>query len=209
MDGIGPLTSSVVKLQNNATHTLWLFFGAGRYFFELTGGDADDGAGQRAVFGVKDPCFSSAGYVKNCTTSVSPNSLTNVTNVANVVANPAAGWFINLDPDPSPASTFRAEREITDPLAASTGVVFFTTYKPYTDQCALGGNSFIWAVKYDTGGSAETLLKGKALIQVSTGSIEQMDLSSAFTDAGEEKPGAWRASRRRRRVCRFCRRRRR
>ena len=189
IDGVGPLTSSVVKLQNNAAHTLWLFFGTGRYFFELTGGDADDGSGQRAVFGVKDPCFTSAGYVKTCTTSVSPNSLTNVTNVADVVANPAAGWFINLDPDPSPASTFRAEREITDPLAASTGVVFFTTYKPYTDQCALGGNSFIWAVKYDTGGSAETLLKGKALIQVSTGSIEQLDLSSAFTNAGNRKTG--------------------
>ena len=68
IDGVGPLTSSVVKLQNNATHMLWLFFGTGRYFYELTGGDADDGSGQRAVFGFKDPCFTSAGYVKTCTT---------------------------------------------------------------------------------------------------------------------------------------------
>jgi type IV pilus assembly protein PilY1 len=189
VDRTGPLTSAVVKLRNIGTNTLWLFFGAGRYFYELTGGDADDGSGQRSIYGLKDPCLTPAGYVQTCTTSVDRATLTNVTNVLDVVINPAAGWFINLDPDPSPASDFRAEREITDPLAASTGVVFFTTYKPYTNQCRLGGNSFIWAVKYDTGGSAETLLKGKALIQVSTGSIEQMDLSSAFTDAGGRKTG--------------------
>jgi type IV pilus assembly protein PilY1 len=97
------------------------------------------------------------------------------------------GWYINLDGDGVPNSSLRAERVITDPLASTNGVVYFTTYKPYSDQCALGGQSFLWALKYNSGGSAGTLLVGKALIQVSTGAIEQLDLSNAFTAAGGRK----------------------
>ncbi len=39
----------------------------------------------------------------------------------------------------------------------------------------------MWAVKYNTGGAAGTLLKGKALVQISTGAIEQIDLATAFS----------------------------
>jgi type IV pilus assembly protein PilY1 len=85
---------------------------------------------------------------------------------------------------------YRAERVITDPLAVSTGLVFFTTYKPYNDVCAYGGKSFIWAVRYNTGGSAGALLKGVALLQVSTGSIEQVNLSTAFTGKGGRRTSA-------------------
>jgi len=133
-------------------------------FYEQTGGVTDDGAGQRKIFGVKDPCYDSV-FDPECTTPVG-TPLLDVTNIANVVPNPDNGWVIALDADAVPDATFRAERVITDPLAATTGVVFFTTYKPYRDQCALGGKSYIWAVKYDSGGSAGTLLQGKALIQV-------------------------------------------
>jgi type IV pilus assembly protein PilY1 len=69
-------------------------------------------------------------------------------------------------------------------------MVFFTTYKPYSDECGLGGKSFIWALRYNTGGALGALLKGVALLQVSTGSIEQLNLSSAFTQAGGRKSAA-------------------
>jgi len=85
---------------------------------------------------------------------------------------------------------YKTERVITDPLATASGVVFYTTYKPYSDECDIGGKSFIWAVKYSTGGSAGALLKGKALIQVSTGSIEQLDLSTAFSGSGGRRTTA-------------------
>jgi type IV pilus assembly protein PilY1 len=76
---------------------------------------------------------------------------------------------------------FRAERVITDPLATTSGVVFFTTYKPYADECALGGKSFLWALRYNTGDAPSyAVMKGKALVQVSTASVEQIDLSKAF-----------------------------
>ncbi|MHB8845267.1 MAG: putative Ig domain-containing protein [Nitrospirota bacterium] len=200
--GVGPVTSAVSKLLNKNTNTLWVYFGTGRYFFEQ-GAVTDDADGARQIFGIKDPCYTSTGFDGACTTPrsfcsapgdplVNPTSpptcgdIRNVTDVSAVIADPADpnynGWYINLNhSDTGTDAVYRAERVITDPLAASTGVVFFTTYTPYLDECSLGGISSIWAVKYDTGGSAGGLLKGKALVQVSTGSIEQIDLSSAFT----------------------------
>ncbi len=85
---------------------------------------------------------------------------------------------------------YRAERVITDPLATTTGLAFFTTYKPYSDECGLGGKSFIWGVRYNTGGAGGALLKGTALLQVSTGSIEQINLSQALSEMGGRRTSA-------------------
>ncbi|MDD5761884.1 MAG: hypothetical protein PHP88_05165 [bacterium] len=216
IDGIGPVTSSVARLQNKNYSTNWLFFGTGRYFFENppTGTNVtpeiDDATGQRRLFGLREPCFTSGNTINTaCSTTVSFPSLLpdasfpNVTNISNVptedLANSAGfkGWYIDLDPsanysyDNTAARLFRAERVITDPLATTSGVVFFTTYKPYGDECALGGKSFLWAVRYNSGGAPPgTVMKGKALVQVSTASVEQLDLSKAFTAAyGGEKDG--------------------
>jgi type IV pilus assembly protein PilY1 len=56
--------------------------------------------------------------------------------------------------------------------------------------CEFGGITHLWAVRYDSGGALKKgVLRGKALIQVSTGSIEEKDLSTAFSekrDAGAE-----------------------
>jgi type IV pilus assembly protein PilY1 len=198
VSGVGPMTSAVARLQNPKKGQLWLFGGTGRYYYEI-GPVIDDETTQRHIFGIKDPCFSSSGFDSACSTTRSLSDLTNVTDIANVPANPddvANGWYVSLDAAGNFAYTengslitrpYRAEREITDPLATTSGLVFFTTYKPYGDECAVGGKSFIWATKYDTGGAAGALLKGKALVQVSTGSIEQVNLSSAFTAAGGRK----------------------
>jgi type IV pilus assembly protein PilY1 len=151
--------------------------------------------------GTATPCTSptSAGITGDC------GDLENVTDITNVTTTPDdptyKGWYINLDPagqytyfftdynlDP-PAEIplkqdFGAERIVADPVATPLGVVFHTSFKPYTGDCDLGGKTFVWATKYNTGGSVASLLEGIALIQVSTGSIEQIDLSEAF----EENP---------------------
>jgi type IV pilus assembly protein PilY1 len=202
MDNIGPVTSAVVNLQNKKRGELWLYFGTGRYYFELAN-NTDDATGQRQIFGIKEPCFNTAGLDSTCTTSRTIGELTDVTVIANVPSDPTVagynGWYINLDAAGSftysEAGTnvtrdYKAERTITDPVTTTTGLVFFTTYKPYGDICAYGGKSFIWAVKYDTGGAPGALLKGVALVQVSTGAIEQVDLSTAFADAGGRKTSA-------------------
>jgi len=213
IDGIGPVTSAVARLQSTSYGTNWLFFGTGRYFFENpptgnnTTPEVDDASGQRRLFGLKDPCFINNTINSTCTSSVtfstSDASFPNVTSIANVstesIANSAGfkGWYIDLDPsadysyDGDAARLFRSERVITDPLATTSGVVFFTTYKPYGDECALGGKSFLWALRYNTGNAPSgAVMKGKALVQVSTASVEQLDLSTAFQgDAALHKDG--------------------
>lgn len=192
MDNIGPVTSSIASLRNKNTNQLWLYYGTGRYYFE-EGASPDDSTAQRRLFGLKDLCFSS-GFDACPSTPVSIASLTDRTTVSNAAIT-NQGWYIDLDlcttsagasvACTNAAAAFRTERVITDPLATTSGLVFFTTYKPYTDECAFGGKSAIWAVKYDTGGAPGALLKGKALVQVSTGAIEQVDLSSSvFSEKG-------------------------
>lgn len=218
IDNVGPVTSAVARLEKPSAGLMWLYFGAGRYSF-VQGATVDDADNRRALFGIKDPCFGASGFDTACTTQrtfcTTPCSnppactepsislcgeLTNVTDVANTPSNPEdssfKGWYINLEGSgsytysPDAARNFKAERDTTDPLATASGVVLFTTYKPYSDECDIGGKSFIWAVKYSTGGSAGALLKGKALMQVSTGSIEQLDMSTAFSEAGGRRTTA-------------------
>ncbi len=137
IDGIGPVTSAVSKLQNNSSHALWVFFGTGRYYYSQSG-VADDATGARRLFGVKEPCFGTNGFGPSCHSSA--GVLDNVTNIGDVQTNPDSrpGWFINLDLSGVPDASVYAERVITDPLAATTGVVFFTTFKPYSDRMRAG-----------------------------------------------------------------------
>jgi len=213
IDGIGPVTSSIARLQNKNFDTNFLYAGTGRYFFEIppTATDPspviDDADGQRRLVAVKEPCFSGGTVNSTCSTTVvfptsTDGNFPNVTSIANVPGEGTAnssdfkGWYINLDAsgnfsyDNTAARAFRAERVITDPLATVSGVVFFTTYKPYADECALGGKSFLWALRYNTGGAPSAgVMKGKALVQVSTASVEQLDLATAFQKAAGEGAG--------------------
>jgi type IV pilus assembly protein PilY1 len=208
LDGIGPVTAAVTRLQDKTYSNMWLYFGTGRYFF-VRDTVTDDATGQRKVFGIKEPCYTMNTLNPNCTDAVNPALLTDVSNVANVpngdVANGTGfkGWYIDLEtastigdtstyhtyPPDNVERPYLAERVITDPLATSTGLAFFTTYMPYAEECALGGKSFIWAVQYNTGGAGGSLLRGKAIVQVSTASVEQIDLSTAFQGGAESRGG--------------------
>jgi len=86
---------------------------------------------------------------------------------------PDNGWYISLD---------AGERVITNPLASSVGAVFFTTFVPKPDICEYGGSTYLWGVRHDTGGSLKNSFKGKAILQVSTGVIEEVNLRTQFTD---------------------------
>jgi type IV pilus assembly protein PilY1 len=191
IDDIGPVTSSVVRLQNDIYNTNWLYFGSGRYYYALTN-DQDDPTPER-LYGIKEPCFGSASILSSCTTTVIESDLTNVDTTFPTpdVANGAGfkGWYIPLDSsttaiayDNTGAQSYQSERVITDPLATTAGVVFFTTLRPYNADCAVGGRTFLWAVDYNTGGIPSAYaLQGKALMQVSTASVEQLDLGTAFS----------------------------
>lgn len=196
IDGIGPVTTSVTKLQDRKNNNLWIYFGTGRFFYK-----GDDTTNSQAMYGVKEPCYASTRLDatathqevrKNainpyCTASVSAGSLVDQSGTVSTapsatLAGTATGWKVTLD---SSASGFAAERVITDPLASTAGAVFFTTFKPSNDVCAFGGNTLIWAFRYDTGGvpPARSML-GKALLQASTGAFKELSLADAFKNAG-------------------------
>jgi type IV pilus assembly protein PilY1 len=199
IDNVGPVKSAVAHLLSKRKGQLWLFFGTGRYYFEQQA-TVDDENSQRSLFGIKDPCYSTSGLNASCTTAFS-GSLTDVSNAPDAAPSEITdGWKINLDtsgtythcelrnPDGTCAQSvqhfYRAERVVTDPFTTMSGLVFFASYKPYSDVCAYGGKSFIWGMRYNTGGAAGALLKGIITPQLSTGSIELVDLSKSFIEKG-------------------------
>jgi len=193
IDNIGPVTAAITKLQDRSNGKLWLYFGSGRYFYK-TGTSLDDpGDGsettKRKLYGIQEPCYSSTtnDIDEACSSMVSTATLQDSSpNDITTLAAGKTGWYIDLD---VPGSGYMQERLITDPLAVFSGVVFFTTFKPSSDICAVGGSTYIWAIDYKTGGASAALL-GKALLQVSTGEIKELTLESAFTEKGGRRSAA-------------------
>jgi type IV pilus assembly protein PilY1 len=204
IDNIGPVTSSVTKLQDRKNKNLWIFFGSGRFFKK-----GDDIAHQQAIYGVKEPCYSTNSRSlrfsglsdlgtqvtqenklnKSCSDPV-PSGLVNQSGTAfsapqATLAATDPGWFINLDL--TTGNSF-AERMITDPVASPAGAVFFTTFKPSNDVCKFGGDSLVWAARYDTGGVPPArAMQGKALMQVSTGAFAEISLATAFKNPNNSR----------------------
>lgn len=173
IDGTGPVTTSVIRLQDRKNHNLWLYFGSGRYYY-----NQDDNGGQRRLYGVKEPCYTTADRLDpSCSSGTALSQLTNQSSiVSNSISN--QGWYIDLAGEQTAAS-LGAERVVTDPVALTNGVVYYTTYAPTSDPCGFGGSTALWAVKFDTGGNPPAAaLQGKVLVQLSTGSFEELDLES-------------------------------
>jgi type IV pilus assembly protein PilY1 len=174
---LGPVSAAVSHLahypsnNNKNPDKAWLYFGTGRYYYR----EDDLTATDRRIFSVKEPCLSkvidATHYGDSCS-SVALSALDNATTTV-PTAEPDGGWYITLD---------QSERVVTDPLASTTGSVFFTTFAPSPDICEYGGSTYLWGVRYNTGGSLTNSLKGKAILQVSTGVIEEVNLTNQFTD---------------------------
>lgn len=198
MNDIGPVATKVASLVATIgpEKQLFLYFGTGRYFFKDTTTTDDSTCTsatdcsntQRTLFGIKEPCFD-PGTNKiddtcNTTVASTDSGLHDATTAAVTVDTTAAGFhgfFINLDRPNASSDPDKAERLITDPEVSSLGVVFFTTFAPSNDPCTFGGKTFIWALRYDTGGSGAGFLYGFALVQTSTGAVEQKKLSDPTT----------------------------
>lgn len=194
INDVGPVTTAVTKLQDRRNYNLWVYFGTGRFFYKQD----DFSTTRQQLYGVKEPCYSTANRTmqtavgggtyndldKNCTDAAT-GTLTDQTGDATTspsatIAGSSAGWFVTLDPKDSVSLT---ERVITDPIASSSGAVFFTTFKPSADICKFGGDSLVWALRYDTGGvPPSAAMQGRALMQVSTGAFAEISLKDAFNN---------------------------
>jgi len=186
IDGVGPVSSSIVKLQDKYARALWIYFGTGRYNYKSGATIDEDYSGQQeAIYGIKDPCYSSIANDFNniaCTTSVSTTSLTNQT--SSVSASIPVGWKINLA---TATSSLRAQRIITNPVSSTLGVLYFVAMKPSSDVCSYGGTTSLWGINYNTGGPISSKIKGSALLQQSTGASVEVSLSGAFTASGNRE----------------------
>jgi type IV pilus assembly protein PilY1 len=202
IDGIGPVTTSIAKLQDRfafydktvtsaAIGKLWLYFGSGRYFQK-----ADSLTDQFKLYGLIEPCYSNnsgspnftpSGGTTNefdttCIKKVQETDMTDqsglTTAVLKTLPPSSQGWYIKLD---TAAGGFSSERSITNPVASTAGAVFFTTFEPTADVCGFGGNTYIWALGYDSGGAPPaSAMQGKVLLQVSTGALKEVPLGTSF-----------------------------
>lgn len=190
IDNIGPVTTSLTKIQDRKNGKLWLYFGTGRYFYRINDGSTiDDPDSQQAFYGVLEPCYMAGTNTLNaaCTTSVSIGDLQNQTGSSSNLSPTALGWYINF---PTPDTGYKAHRVLAQPVASYNGVVYFLTSSPSTDVCSLGGYTYLWAVWYNNGGAPPPgALSGMVVTQLSTGQIatpilKKSDGSSALTQAG-------------------------
>lgn len=198
IDGIGPVTTSITKLQDRSKNTFWIYFGTGRYFYK---GDDPSATSTQRLYGIKEPCYMSSNkFDLTCTSSVLTTSTSSCSTVLGTATglcdqsgtattgpsltldNPMSGWFVTLD---AAGGGYYSERVITDPVAVANGNVFFTTFKQNSDACAFGGNSLIWVLNYNSGGiPAAATMQGSAMMQSSTGAFTEVKLATAFLNPG-------------------------
>jgi len=182
IENIGPVTTSVVNLLDRRNQKLWLYFAEGRYFYKQ-----DDLATQRKLYGIEEPCFAGASN------SISPacTSIQTLADLKNQTSSPSTtltaaekGWYINLD---AATASISAERVISNPTPDPLGAIYFLSFAPTADICSFGGTTYLWALDYKTGGRVTFVMQGKALVQVSTGEIKELSLSSALTGSEGRK----------------------
>uniref|UniRef100_C6E258 Tfp pilus assembly protein tip-associated adhesin PilY1-like protein n=1 Tax=Geobacter sp. (strain M21) TaxID=443144 RepID=C6E258_GEOSM len=195
IEGIGPVTSGVARLQDRKDKNLWLFFGAGRYFFKED--DLDGPVQPRlALYGVKEPCYVKKDKLDEVclrqtgeASSVRFSALVDQSGES-PKTNPEPrepGWRIDLDR--AIPGTLGDERVLTTATASASGAVFFTTFQPSTDPCQFGASS-LWRVNYNTGAPApDGLIKGRALVRLATGSLQSLDLGGGFNQRDNRRTG--------------------
>ncbi|MSN26355.1 MAG: hypothetical protein GJV46_10880 [Geobacter sp.] len=195
IDGIGPVTTGIARLQDRKNKKLWLYFGTGRFFNIDDDSKSSQSAAnnQRYLMGIQEECYTAANKINPACAPSSPLTLSNLknqtTSIGTSLGSTEKGWYVELDAK-NDTDSLGAERSITDAVALTNGGVFFTTFKPTTDVCKYGGYSYVWGFNYATGGAAAaTALTGKVLIQVSTGAFEEVSLSSALTANNGRKMG--------------------
>jgi type IV pilus assembly protein PilY1 len=199
IDGIGPVTSGLGKLIDRQNGKIWLYFGTGRFYYRTPSSvDMDGASDQLALYGITDPCFISGDIDDACATNnANPTELNPSSDLDDQTSSPGTsigsqkGWYVNLrQKDATGNVGYYAERVITDPVAAPNGIVYFTSFAPSKNMCQFNGNTFLWAVNYDTGGTIPySLRSGKIVLQVSTGAFQEVDMTSEFSDRDNRSTG--------------------
>ncbi len=174
----GPISAPVSLASDGDTNShVWVYFGTGRYVSESDKTDAQ----QQYLFGVKDPLFNADRA--NTDTTLDMTDLLDVTDyevttsgmvypgsgscitwddlLARIKKSGSSdtewtdGWYRALDPGTP------SERCISKPTVLF-GSMFLPTYIPNSDICGSGGESYMYALYYETGTASydELIAKG-------------------------------------------------
>ncbi len=169
--GSYPFTASPDSARDT-NGNIWVYAGSGKYFSDV---DEADTAAQ-LFLGLQDKPsgtypvttaslddrtnVTTTGVVTGTTTACLYNSATNsfglrtlvtsISQTSSSVAPSTTGWFLSLSVSPT------SERVISRPLAVG-GLVDFLTYRPSSDLCSYGGDSYLYAVDYLTGVAPSTV----------------------------------------------------
>lgn len=202
--------TSAPAVSTGSQNNLWIFFGTGRFLNSTDKADATT----QAFYGIKDPCWvgSTSAWNPTCAswgslntagsytpgitsaTLVDTTNATVATDTANTVAGVTGattfnalksliatkdGWWMNL--------TTARERSLNKPTVIG-GVVLFTTFVPDSDTCALGGNSWFYALYFETGSAYSSSVigtSGGTVLKKSTSSSVGMASSIAIHSGRE------------------------
>jgi type IV pilus assembly protein PilY1 len=129
---------------------------------------------------VKDTLTNVYDVLPSCSSATTLSGLKNQSSAPTALSAIQTGWYVELDPVSS-TNLSGAERVISNPTPDVNGAIYFLSFAPTSDICGFGGTTYVWALDYKTGGQVTYTMQGKALVQVSTGEIKEIDMSTAFT----------------------------
>ncbi len=150
-----PITASASAAKDSKGN-LWIYFGTGKFIHTSDKATTD----QQTFYGIKDICWISGNY--GCTTTVlkadllpvsgssvtvgggTVSGITGVTNWTELLDEIKIknGWYLDF--------SHTGERNYVKPLILG-GLVAWATYIPSTDICTPEGESYAYAVYYETG----------------------------------------------------------
>ena len=170
--GLYPFTASPDSARDT-NGNIWVYAGSGKYFSDVD--EADTAAQiflglQDKPSGITYPVTTASlddrtnvtttgvvtGTTQACLYDSTSNSfglqtlVTSINQTSSPVAPSTTGWFLSLAVSPT------SERVISRPLAVG-GLVDFLTYRPDSDACSYGGDSYLYAVDYTTGVAPATV----------------------------------------------------
>jgi type IV pilus assembly protein PilY1 len=138
---------TIVDNGSNAPNVM-VFFGSGQYLVDADSTSVDDeffyGVWDRGTTGLTDANLVQQTYEKSRDANGDPARV--LTNNPINYAGGDFGWFFELPEE--------GERSVTGPVVRGSNV-FFNTFVPEQDPCAIGGFGFRFAVDMISGGSPE------------------------------------------------------
>lgn len=185
-----PITTPVAVSVDKHSH-VWVYFGTGRYFDEIDksddspqyffgmiddyldydtpGGDDNDQKNGDIDAETTLPAFSNISDIEMSTQGVDISSGLTFDAVLDWI-HQKGGWFLALN-----ASGDSGEKVINRPSVFG-GMVFFTTFRPESDICGFGGDSYLYALYYETGTAYKKSILGTKEVGSDTVNTKVADL---------------------------------